>query len=185
MRVWLNPDRMRAYNVSTEEVMKAIAEQSVIGRPGRTGQATGKTSQSLEYVLTYEGRYNKPEQYERHHHPRQSGRRDPAPQGHRRRSSSAASSSTSTPTSTATRRPPSCSSRTTAATPATSSRRSRPSSRSSRPTTFPPGMDYEISYDVSTLPRRVDRAGASTRSARRSCWWPWSCSSSWATGARR
>jgi HAE1 family hydrophobic/amphiphilic exporter-1 len=64
MRVWLNPDRMRAYNVSTEEVMKAIDEQSVIGRPGRLGQASGKQSQALEYVLTYEGRYNKPEQYE-------------------------------------------------------------------------------------------------------------------------
>ncbi|HMV65825.1 MAG TPA: efflux RND transporter permease subunit [Myxococcota bacterium] len=63
MRIWLNPDRMRAYNVSSEEVMKAIDEQSIIGRPGRTGQATGKTSQSLEYVLTWEGRYNTPEQY--------------------------------------------------------------------------------------------------------------------------
>lgn len=64
MRVWLNPDKMRAYSVSTEEVMKAIDEQSVIGRPGRLGQATGMRSQSLEYVLTYEGRFNKPEQYE-------------------------------------------------------------------------------------------------------------------------
>ncbi len=63
MRVWLNPDRMRAYNVSTDEVMKAISEQSVIGRPGRLGQATGKQSQSLEYVLVYQGRFNKPEQY--------------------------------------------------------------------------------------------------------------------------
>ena len=64
MRIWLNPDRMRAYSVSTEDVMKAIDEQSVIGRPGRLGQASGKQSQALEYVLTYEGRYNKPEQYE-------------------------------------------------------------------------------------------------------------------------
>lgn len=64
MRVWLNPDRMRAYNVSTDEVMKALAEQSVIGSPGRIGQATGKRSQSLEYVLTYSGRYNTPEQYQ-------------------------------------------------------------------------------------------------------------------------
>jgi len=64
MRIWLNPDRMRAYNLSTDEVMAAIDEQSVIGRPGRTGQATGKTAQSLEYVLTYEGRYSEPEQYE-------------------------------------------------------------------------------------------------------------------------
>ena len=64
MRVWLNPDRMRAYSVSTDDVMKAIGEQSVIGRPGRLGQASGKQSQALEYVLIYEGRYNKPEQYE-------------------------------------------------------------------------------------------------------------------------
>lgn len=63
MRIWLKPDRLRAYNLSTGDVMKAVAEQSVIGSPGRLGQATGKTSQSLEYVLTYVGRYNKPEQY--------------------------------------------------------------------------------------------------------------------------
>ena len=64
MRVWLNPDKMRAYNVSTEEVMKALDEQSVIGRPGRLGQATGIAAQSLEYVLTYQGRFNTPVQYE-------------------------------------------------------------------------------------------------------------------------
>ena len=64
MRVWLNPDRMRAYNLSTTEVMTALEEQSVIGRPGRLGQASGKTAQSLEYVLTYKGRFNKPEEYE-------------------------------------------------------------------------------------------------------------------------
>ncbi len=64
MRVWLNPDRMRAYNISTEEVMKALGEQSIIGRPGRIGQSSGIEAQSLEYVLTYKGRYNKPEEYE-------------------------------------------------------------------------------------------------------------------------
>ncbi len=63
MRVWLNPERMRAYNVSTEDVMKALSSQSMIGSPGRLGQATGKTSQSKEYVLTYIGRFNKPDQY--------------------------------------------------------------------------------------------------------------------------
>jgi HAE1 family hydrophobic/amphiphilic exporter-1 len=64
MRIWLNPDRMRAYKISVDDVMKAIAEQSVIGSPGRLGQATGIDSQSKEYVLTYIGRFNKPEQYE-------------------------------------------------------------------------------------------------------------------------
>jgi HAE1 family hydrophobic/amphiphilic exporter-1 len=63
MRMWLKPDRMRAYGISTEQVMEALAEQSVIGSPGRLGRASGQTSQSLEYVLTYSGRYNTPEQY--------------------------------------------------------------------------------------------------------------------------
>ena len=64
MRIWLNPDRMRAYKVSTEEVMDAISTQSIIGRPGRLGQSTGLAAQSKEYVLIYKGRYNKPEEYE-------------------------------------------------------------------------------------------------------------------------
>jgi HAE1 family hydrophobic/amphiphilic exporter-1 len=64
MRVWLNPDRMRAYQVNTEDVMNAIADQSIIGRPGRIGQSSGIAAQSLEYVLVYKGRFNKPEEYE-------------------------------------------------------------------------------------------------------------------------
>ena len=64
MRVWLNLDRMRAYNLSSEDIMKAVEEQSMIGSPGRLGQATGRTSQTVEYVLTWVGRFNKPEQYE-------------------------------------------------------------------------------------------------------------------------
>lgn len=63
MRVWLKPDRMRAYNISAEDVLKAIDEQSVIGRPGRVGLSSGKSAQSLEYVLSYKGWYNKPEEY--------------------------------------------------------------------------------------------------------------------------
>lgn len=63
MRIWLNPERMRAYKVSTKEVMDAISSQSVIGRPGRLGQSSGIYAQSKEYVLVYKGRYNKPEEY--------------------------------------------------------------------------------------------------------------------------
>lgn len=65
MRVWLNPDRMRAYNISVEEVMEALQEQSIVGRPGRMGQSSGIAAQSLEYVLTYKGRFNKPEEYDK------------------------------------------------------------------------------------------------------------------------
>jgi len=63
MRVWLKPDRMRAYNVSAEEILEAMEEQSILARPGRIGQSSGKTSQSLEYVLLYQDRYDEPQQY--------------------------------------------------------------------------------------------------------------------------
>ncbi|MBD2768268.1 efflux RND transporter permease subunit [Hymenobacter sp. BT664] len=63
MRVWLKPDRMRAYSLSVDDVMKALEEQSVIGSPGRIGRADGKNAQSLEYVLSYQGRFNDVEQY--------------------------------------------------------------------------------------------------------------------------
>ncbi|MGE0773327.1 MAG: efflux RND transporter permease subunit [Cyclobacteriaceae bacterium] len=64
MRIWLKPDRMRAYNISAEEVMDAMLDQSILARPGRLGQSSGKQAQSLEYVLAYQDRFNKPEQYE-------------------------------------------------------------------------------------------------------------------------
>jgi HAE1 family hydrophobic/amphiphilic exporter-1 len=63
IRIWLKPDRMRAYNISADEVLEAIDEQSVLGRPGRVGLSSGRVAQSLEYVFTYKGWYNKPEQY--------------------------------------------------------------------------------------------------------------------------
>lgn len=64
MRIWLNPDRMRAYKVSVDEVMDALGQQSIVGRPGRIGQSSGISAQSLEYVLTYKGRFSEPEEYE-------------------------------------------------------------------------------------------------------------------------
>ncbi len=64
MRVWLNPDRMRAYKVSPDEVMEALSDQSIIGKPGRIGRGDSKQAEALEYVLTYTDRFNDPKQYE-------------------------------------------------------------------------------------------------------------------------
>jgi HAE1 family hydrophobic/amphiphilic exporter-1 len=64
MRVWLNPERMRAYRVSPDDVMKALDEQSIIGKPGRIGRGDASRAEALEYVLAYSDRYNEPEQYE-------------------------------------------------------------------------------------------------------------------------
>src|SRR5262245_56356955 len=64
MRIWLKPDRMLAYKISAEEVMKALSDQSLEASPGKTGESSGKRSQSFEYVLKYSGRFTTKEQYE-------------------------------------------------------------------------------------------------------------------------
>jgi len=64
MRIWLKPDRMLAYKISAEEVLKALDEQSLEASPGKTGEASGKRSQSFEYVLKYPGRFSNKEEYE-------------------------------------------------------------------------------------------------------------------------
>ena len=63
MRIWLKPDRMLAYKISADEVMKSLEEQSLEASPGRTGESSGKRSEAFEYVLKYTGRYNTEEQY--------------------------------------------------------------------------------------------------------------------------
>jgi HAE1 family hydrophobic/amphiphilic exporter-1 len=64
MRIWLKPDRMTAYKISADEVLKAIDEQSLEASPGRTGESSGKRSQAFEYVLKYPGRFTTKEGYE-------------------------------------------------------------------------------------------------------------------------
>lgn len=64
MRIWLKPDRMLAYKISADEVLKALDEQSLEASPGRTGESSGKRSQTFEYVLKYPGRFNTKEGYE-------------------------------------------------------------------------------------------------------------------------
>ncbi|MFT3980564.1 MAG: efflux RND transporter permease subunit [Ferruginibacter sp.] len=64
MRIWLKPDRMTAYKISADDVLKALDEQSLEASPGRTGEASGKSAQSFEYVLKYPGRFTTKEGYE-------------------------------------------------------------------------------------------------------------------------
>ncbi|TDE16814.1 efflux RND transporter permease subunit [Dyadobacter psychrotolerans] len=64
MRVWLKPDRMISYNVSSEEVVQAIRDQNVVAAPGKTGVSSGREVQALQYVLKYTGKLFEPAQYE-------------------------------------------------------------------------------------------------------------------------
>ncbi|BAP30059.1 hydrophobe/amphiphile efflux-1 (HAE1) family transporter [Chryseobacterium sp. StRB126] len=63
MRIWLKPDRLTAYNISADEVMESLNDQSLEASPGKTGESSGKRSQSFEYVLKYPGRFNNEKDY--------------------------------------------------------------------------------------------------------------------------
>ncbi|WP_300977389.1 efflux RND transporter permease subunit, partial [Flavobacterium sp.] len=64
MRIWLKPDRMLAYKISADEIMESLSNQSLEASPGKTGESSGKRSQAFEYVLKYKGRYTTKEGYE-------------------------------------------------------------------------------------------------------------------------
>ena len=63
MRVWLRPLKMSTYSVSTQEVVDAIRSHNVEAAPGKTGESSDKTEQSLQYVLRYTGKFIESEQY--------------------------------------------------------------------------------------------------------------------------
>jgi len=65
MRVWLKPDRMLAYNISTDEVINSLREQNIEAAPGKVGESSDKTPQSLQYVLKYTGKFSTKEEYEK------------------------------------------------------------------------------------------------------------------------
>lgn len=65
MRVWLKPDRMLSYNLSTEEVVAALRRQNIEAAPGVAGENSGKDRQVKQYILKYTGKFNKPEDYEK------------------------------------------------------------------------------------------------------------------------
>jgi HAE1 family hydrophobic/amphiphilic exporter-1 len=42
MRIWLKPDRMLAYKISADEVMEALAQQSLEASPEKLGKVLVK-----------------------------------------------------------------------------------------------------------------------------------------------
>lgn len=64
MRVWLKPQRMDAYNISAEDVIQSLKAQNVEAAPGKIGESSGRKAQSLQYVLRYTGKMTLKEQYE-------------------------------------------------------------------------------------------------------------------------
>ena len=64
MRIWLKPDKMLAYNVSTDDVLDILEEQNIEAAPGKIGESSDKKAQALQYTIKYGGKFNTQEQYE-------------------------------------------------------------------------------------------------------------------------
>ena len=65
MRIWLKPDKMLAYNISSSDVLDALAKQNVEAAPGKVGESSDKKAQALQYVLRYTGRFSTKEAYQK------------------------------------------------------------------------------------------------------------------------
>ena len=64
MRIWLNPQKMTGYGISTEDVITSLQQQNVEAAPGKIGESSGRKAQALQYVVKYTGKFNTREQYE-------------------------------------------------------------------------------------------------------------------------
>ncbi|MDD5214839.1 MAG: efflux RND transporter permease subunit, partial [Methylococcales bacterium] len=66
MRVWLKPDKLLMYNLSPTDIIKSLQAQNVDAAPGKIGESSGHEAheQSLQYVLKYTGKFNTPEKYQ-------------------------------------------------------------------------------------------------------------------------
>ncbi len=64
MRIWLHPDRLFAYKLSAEDVIQALRNQNVEAAPGKIGESSGKHPQALQYVMRYTGKFTQVAEYE-------------------------------------------------------------------------------------------------------------------------
>ena len=60
MRIWLKPDVMSVYGITTADVSSALNEQNLDAAPGMFGE---NDNQSFQYIITYKGRLQTPEEF--------------------------------------------------------------------------------------------------------------------------
>jgi len=64
MRVWLDPEKMLSYNISANEVIASLQKQNISAAPGKVGEGSGQMNNQLQYVIKYGGKFFEPKQYE-------------------------------------------------------------------------------------------------------------------------
>ncbi|MCD4748024.1 MAG: efflux RND transporter permease subunit, partial [Thermoanaerobaculales bacterium] len=63
MRVWMDPNLLKARGLTTADIMAALREQNVQVAAGKIGEPPTKAGQNFEYTVTTLGRLEDPEQY--------------------------------------------------------------------------------------------------------------------------
>jgi hydrophobe/amphiphile efflux-1 (HAE1) family protein len=64
MRIWLKPDRLAQFKLTTSDVARAISEQNAQFAAGKVGQAPTGGTQEMVYTITTQGRLSEPRQFE-------------------------------------------------------------------------------------------------------------------------
>jgi len=64
MRIWLDPDKLRARNLAASEVVAAIREQNIQVAAGRVGAAPAPAGTAYEYILSTAGRLTETSEFE-------------------------------------------------------------------------------------------------------------------------
>ena len=60
MRIWLQPDKMKQYNLMPQDVTAALAEQNIEAAPGKFGE---QSNMAYEFTMRYKGRLKTAEEY--------------------------------------------------------------------------------------------------------------------------
>ena len=63
MRIWIDPHKLKARNLTTEDVLGAIREQNIQVAAGQVGQYPSPGNQAFQYNITTMGRLSEPEQF--------------------------------------------------------------------------------------------------------------------------
>lgn len=63
MRVWLDPEKLAARNLTATDVLNSVREQNVQVAAGKLGQPPAVTGQQFQYTLTTLGRLRTPEEF--------------------------------------------------------------------------------------------------------------------------
>lgn len=61
MRIWLKPDKMKAYNMVPDDVFLALSQQNIEAAPGQFGQ---NGDQAFQYVIRYSGKLKTEKEFE-------------------------------------------------------------------------------------------------------------------------